>query len=321
MKEGNITLTTVVFMGTPSFAVPILQGLVDSKYKVLAAVTQPDRPVGRKHRIQQSPVKQLALKLGIPVLQPEKLSGSDELQQVIDLHADLIITAAFGQFLPTRMLQSVKVAAVNVHGSLLPKYRGGAPVQYAIMNGDQETGISLIYMVKKMDAGDILAQQAIPITKNDDTESMFAKLSIVGRNLLLDTLPKLLAGDVHPIEQDESQVVFSPTIKPGEEQLDFSQPAALVDAKVRALRPDPGAYTVIGNKRTKIWVTEVIDQTTDDEVGTVVHKDKHHLYLSAGSGSVLSVLELQPAGKPKQKITDYLNGIGQTLTVGQKVIN
>lgn len=321
MKEGNITLTTVVFMGTPSFAVPILQGLVDSKYKVLAAVTQPDRPVGRKHRIQQSPVKQLALKLGIPVLQPEKLSGSDELQQVIDLHADLIITAAFGQFLPTRMLQSVKVAAVNVHGSLLPKYRGGAPVQYAIMNGDQETGISLIYMVKKMDAGDILAQQAIPITKNDDTGSMFAKLSIVGRNLLLDTLPKLLAGDVHPIEQDESQVVFSPTIKPGEEQLDFSQPAALVDAKVRALRPDPGAYTVIGNKRTKIWVTEVIDQTTDDEVGTVVHKDKHHLYLSAGSGSVLSVLELQPAGKPKQKITDYLNGIGQTLTVGQKVIN
>lgn len=321
MKEGNITLTTVVFMGTPSFAVPILQGLVDSKYKVLAAVTQPDRPVGRKHRIQQSPVKQLALKLGIPVLQPEKLSGSEELQQVIDLHADLIITAAFGQFLPTRMLQSVKVAAVNVHGSLLPKYRGGAPVQYAIMNGDQETGISLIYMVKKMDAGDILAQQAIPITKNDDTESMFAKLSIVGRNLLLDTLPKLLAGDVHPIEQDESQVVFSPTIKPGEEQLDFSQPAALVDAKVRALRPDPGAYTVIGNKRTKIWVTEVIDQTTDDEAGTVVYKDKHHLYLSAGSGSVLSVLELQPAGKPKQKITDYLNGIGQTLTVGQKVIN
>ncbi|KRL64643.1 methionyl-tRNA formyltransferase [Lentilactobacillus diolivorans DSM 14421] len=321
MKEGNITLTTVVFMGTPSFAVPILQGLVDSKYKVLAAVTQPDRPVGRKHRIQQSPVKQLALKLGIPVLQPEKLSGSDELQQVIDLHADLIITAAFGQFLPTRMLQSVKVAAVNVHGSLLPKYRGGAPVQYAIMNGDHETGISLIYMVKKMDAGDILAQQAIPITKNDDTESMFAKLSIVGRNLLLDTLPKLLAGDVHPIEQDESQVVFSPTIKPGEEQLDFSQPAALVDAKVRALRPDPGAYTVIGNKRTKIWVTEVIDQTTDDEAGTVVYKDKHHLYLSAGSGSVLSVLELQPAGKPKQKITDYLNGIGQTLTVGQKVIN
>ncbi|GEP22787.1 methionyl-tRNA formyltransferase [Lentilactobacillus diolivorans] len=314
-------MTTVVFMGTPSFAVPILQGLVDSKYKVLAAVTQPDRPVGRKHRIQQSPVKQLALKLGIPVLQPEKLSGSDELQQVIDLHADLIITAAFGQFLPTRMLQSVKVAAVNVHGSLLPKYRGGAPVQYAIMNGDHETGISLIYMVKKMDAGDILAQQAIPITKNDDTESMFAKLSIVGRNLLLDTLPKLLAGDVHPIEQDESQVVFSPTIKPGEEQLDFSQPAALVDAKVRALRPDPGAYTVIGNKRTKIWVTEVIDQTTDDEAGTVVYKDKHHLYLSAGSGSVLSVLELQPAGKPKQKITDYLNGIGQTLTVGQKVIN
>ncbi|AFS00309.1 methionyl-tRNA formyltransferase [Lentilactobacillus buchneri] len=313
-------MTTVVFMGTPQFAVPILQGLLDQKYDILCVVTQPDRPVGRKHRISQSPVKQAAVANHLPVFQPEKLSGSPEMQRVIDFHPDLIVTAAYGQFLPTKMLNAVKIAAVNVHGSLLPKYRGGAPVQYAIMNGDSETGISLIYMVKKMDAGDILAQKAVPIQPDDDTETMFDKLSIVGRDLLLATLPKVIAGDISPVPQDEDQVVFSPNIKPEEEQLDFNQTAFMVNAKVRALRPDPVAYTVINGKRTKIWGAQVVDQTTEMAPGSVVEKTKHQLLLSAGKGTVLSIQELQPAGKPKQQITDYLNGIGQSLKVGQQVI-
>lgn len=307
-------------MGTPQFAVPILQGLLDQKYDILCVVTQPDRPVGRKHRISQSPVKQAAVANHLPVFQPEKLSGSPEMQRVIDFHPDLIVTAAYGQFLPTKMLNAVKIAAVNVHGSLLPKYRGGAPVQYAIMNGDSETGISLIYMVKKMDAGDILAQKAIPIQPDDDTETMFDKLSIVGRDLLLVTLPKVITGDISPVPQDEDQVVFSPNIKPEEEQLDFNQTAFMVNAKVRALRPDPVAYTVINGKRTKIWRAQVVDQTTEMAPGSVVEKTKHQLLLSAGKGTVLSIQELQPAGKPKQQITDYLNGIGQSLKVGQQVI-
>ncbi len=307
-------------MGTPQFAVPILQGLLDQKYDILCVVTQPDRPVGRKHRISQSPVKQAAVANHLPVFQPEKLSGSPEMQRVIDFHPDLIVTAAYGQFLPTKMLNAVKIAAVNVHGSLLPKYRGGAPVQYAIMNGDSETGISLIYMVKKMDAGDILAQKAVPIQPDDDTETMFDKLSIVGRDLLLATLPKVIAGDISPVPQDEDQVVFSPNIKPEEEQLDFNQTAFMVNAKVRALRPDPVAYTVINGKRTKIWGAQVVDQTTEMAPGSVVEKTKHQLLLSAGKGTVLSIQELQPAGKPKQQITDYLNGIGQSLKVGQQVI-
>lgn len=313
-------MTTVVFMGTPAFAVPVLQGLLDKKYDILCVVTQPDRPVGRKHKISQSPVKQAAVKNNIPVFQPEKLSGSPEMQRVIDFHPDLIVTAAYGQFLPTKMLNAVKIASVNVHGSLLPKYRGGAPVQYAIMNGDKETGISLIYMVKKMDAGDILAQKAVKIEDDDDTESMFKKLSFVGRDLLLETLPKVISGDVAPVPQDESQVVFSPNIKPDEEILDFSQTAFMVNAKIRALRPDPVAYTMINDKRTKIWKAEVIDQHTDLQPGSVVEKTKHQLLLSAGKGTVLSILEIQPAGKPKQQITDYLNGIGQSLKVGQQVI-
>ncbi len=307
-------------MGTPQFAVPILQGLLDQKYDILCVVTQPDRPVGRKHRISQSPVKQAAVANHLPVFQPEKLSGSPEMQRVIDFHPDLIVTAAYGQFLPTKMLNAVKIAAVNVHGSLLPKYRGGAPVQYAIMNGDSETGISLIYMVKKMDAGDILAQKAVPIQPDDDTETMFDKLSIVGRDLLLATLPKVITGDISPVPQDQDQVVFSPNIKPEEEQLDFNQTAFMVNAKVRALRPDPVAYTVINGKRTKIWRAQVVDQTTEMAPGSVVEKTKHQLLLSAGKGTVLSIQELQPAGKPKQQITDYLNGIGQSLKVGQQVI-
>lgn len=313
-------MTTVVFMGTPQFAVPILQGLLDQKYDILCVVTQPDRPVGRKHRISQSPVKQAAVANHLPVFQPEKLSGSPEMQRVIDFHPDLIVTAAYGQFLPTKMLNAVKIAAVNVHGSLLPKYRGGAPVQYAIMNGDSETGISLIYMVKKMDAGDVLAQKAISIQPDDDTETMFDKLSIVGRDLLLATLPKVITGDISPVPQDEDQVVFSPNIKPEEEQLDFNQTAFMVNAKVRALRPDPVAYTVINGKRTKIWRAQVVDQTTEMAPGSVVEKTKHQLLLSAGKGTVLSIQELQPAGKPKQQITDYLNGIGQSLKVGQQVV-
>lgn len=314
-------MTTVVFMGTPSFGVPILQGLVDHHYQILAAVTQPDRPVGRKRQIQQSPIKKLATSLNIPVLQPQKIGGSPEMQQIIDWHPDLIVTAAFGQFLPTKLLKAVKIAAVNVHGSLLPKYRGGAPVQYAIMNGDKQTGVSIIYMVKKMDAGDILAQKAIPIENTDDTQSMFAKLSLVGRDLLLAVLPKLVAGDANAVPQAEEQVVFSPTIKPDEEQLDFTKSAFLVDAKVRALRPDPTAYTILNGKRTKIWQTAVNEQTTEAAPGTLVHKDKHHLQIAAGNGTTLEILELQPAGKPRQTITDYLNGAGQALKVGQKVIN
>ncbi|WP_172189775.1 methionyl-tRNA formyltransferase [Lentilactobacillus kribbianus] len=313
-------MTSVIFMGTPQFAVPVLQGLVDNNYDVKTVVTQPDRPVGRKHKIMASPVKQLATQLNIPVLQPEKISGSDELQQMIDIAPDFIITAAFGQFLPTKLLNAAKIAAVNVHGSLLPKYRGGAPVQYALMNGDEETGITIMYMVKKMDAGDILAQQSLPIQNNDDVESLFNKLSFIGRDLLLATLPRVMDGSIEPKSQVEAEVVFSPNIQPGEEQLDFTKPAKLVDAKVRALRPNPGAFTILNGKRTKIWQTEVINETTDLLPGMVVKKAKHDLFIAAGDQTIIALKNIQPAGKPKQDITQFLNGSGQKITEGQQVI-
>ncbi|MHA8138434.1 methionyl-tRNA formyltransferase [Lactobacillaceae bacterium Scapto_B20] len=314
-------MTSIVFMGTPQFSVPILNGLVDSNYDVKAVVTQPDRPVGRKHVLTASPVKQAAEQLNIPVLQPEKISGSDEMKTVMELKPDFIVTAAFGQFLPNQLLNSAKVAAINVHGSLLPKYRGGAPVQYSIMNGDSQTGISIMYMVKQMDAGDVIAQAAIPIEADDDTASMFEKLSQVGKQLLLETLPKLIDGTATATPQEESSVVFSPTIKRNEERLDFTKSAFLVDAKVRALRPDPSAYTTLNGKRTKIWHTTPLEITTEQAPGTVVAKTKKVLQIAAGNGTVIQIDELQPAGKPKQAINAYLNGTGQSINVGEQVIS
>lgn len=313
-------MTSVIFMGTPKFSAPILQSLIDHDYDVLAVVTQPDRRVGRKHVLTASPVKEVAVANGIEVLQPEKIGGSPEMARAIALAPDLIVTAAFGQFLPTKLLKAAKVAAVNVHASLLPKYRGGAPVHYAIMNGDKETGVSIMFMEKKMDAGDVLSQRAIPITDQDDVGSMFDKLSVVGRDLLLETLPKLLAGDITPVKQDPAQVTFAPTIKSDEERVDISLSAHLIDCKVRALRPFPTAHVYLNGVRTKLWHVTILDQQTDLEPGQLVSRDKHHLAIATGEHGVLSLDEIQPAGKPKMSITDFLNGSMDALKVGEQVV-
>lgn len=314
-------MTSVVFMGTPQFAAPILEGVIEAGYDVKAVVTQPDRLVGRKRVLTASPVKETALAHGIKVLQPEKLSNSQEMEEVIALRPDLIITAAFGQFLPEKLIKAAKIAAINVHGSLLPKYRGGAPVQYAIMNGEKETGVTIIYMVKKMDAGAMLAQAKMPIEKNDDTASIFEKMSVLGKETLLELLPDLIAGQVEPLEQDEAKVVFSPTIKPEEEVLDLKLTAKELDQKVRALRPAPGAYFKNFNgKRTKLWDVTPLAEKTEFTAGTVVSVNKHELLLAGAKGSIYAVNILQPAGKPKLKVTDYLNGIGQGLKVGQRIV-
>lgn len=313
-------MTSIVFMGTPQFSVPILESLIaHDEYDVVAVVTQPDRYVGRKHVLTASPVKQAAQKHDIEVLQPEKMNHSDEMQRVIDLAPDLIVTAAFGQFLPTKLLNSVKVAAINVHASLLPKYRGGAPVHYAIMNGDHETGVSIMYMIKQMDAGDILAQRSIPITTQDDTGTMFDKLSLLGRDLLLETIPKLLSNEIQPVKQDENLVSFSPNITSEQEELDFNQTAHQLDCKVRGLRPFPIANVILNGQRTKILDVEALDETTEHQPGEIVLLTKHELTIAAGNHSVLAINKLKPAGKAKMDITAYLNG-HPNLKQGMQVI-
>ncbi|WP_311407163.1 methionyl-tRNA formyltransferase [Liquorilactobacillus uvarum] len=314
-------MTSVVFMGTPEFAAVILKGLIKNNYHIKAVVTQPDRYTGRKHKLTASPVKQVALENKIKVLQPEKIAGSTELEQVVALAPDLIVTAAFGQFLPNKLIEAAKVGAINVHGSLLPKYRGGAPVQYAIMNGEKKTGVTIIFMIKKMDAGNMLAQAELPITKTDDTGTIFEKMSILGRDLLLKTIPNLIADKIQAKPQNDADVTFSPIITPEQEELHLNQKAQELDWKIRALRPAPGAYFKMFNgKRTKLWQITPLEEKTALEAGCVVAVDKHQLKIAAAEGTVYQVDTIQPAGKPRMKVTDYLNGVGQNIQLGQKVI-
>ena len=313
--------TSVVFMGTPEFAVPILQSLIDNpEYDVQAVLTQPDHHIGRKRTLHQSPVKELAEQYNIEVLQPAKLSKSPEMEKIISLQPDLMITAAYGQFLPTKLLAAAKIAAINVHGSLLPKYRGGAPIQYSIINGDKETGVSIMYMVKKMDAGDIISQRSIPIEDTDDSGTMFKKLSLLGRDLLLETLPKLISGGVNPVAQDPDKIVFSPNITSEQEQIDFRLPARLIDAKVRGLRPAPLGNMVIDGLRTKIYDVTPLEEKTDLEPGKVVRVTKHQLVIAAGDGTTYQINKLKPAGKKAMDITSYLNG-HKDITEGGQVVS
>lgn len=313
--------TSVVFMGTPEFAVPILQSLIDNpEYDIQAVLTQPDHHIGRKRILHQSPVKELAEQYNIEVLQPAKLSKSPEMEKIISLQPDLMITAAYGQFLPTKLLAAAKIAAINVHGSLLPKYRGGAPIQYSIINGDKETGVSIMYMVKKMDAGDIISQRSIPIEDTDDSGTMFKKLSLLGRDLLLETLPKLISGDVNPVAQDPDKVVFSPNITSEQEQIDFRLPARLIDAKVRGLRPAPLGNMIIDGLRTKIYDVTPLEEKTALEPGKVVRVTKHQLVIAAGDGTTYQINKLKPAGKKAMDITSYLNG-HKDITEGGQVVS
>lgn len=306
-------MTRLIFMGTPQFSATVLQGLLENPaYDILAVVTQPDRAVGRKKDITMTPVKKLALAHQLPVFQSEKLSGSQELADIMALGADGIVTAAFGQFLPTVLLDSVTFA-VNVHASLLPKYRGGAPIHYAIINGDKEAGITIMEMVKEMDAGDMISSASLPILDTDNVGTMFDKLAILGRDLLLKTLPDYLSGDLKPVPQDHSQATFSPNLSAEEERLDWSKPAREVFNHIRGMNPWPVAHTLLDGQRFKIYEAELAEGS--GEAGQIIAKTKKALVVAAGEGA-LSLKLVQPAGKPKMPIVDFLNGVGRGLEVG-----
>lgn len=306
-------MTNIIFMGTPDFSATVLKGLLESKqYEILAVVTQPDRAVGRKKEIRMTPVKELALDYGLPVYQPEKLSKSAELDSLVNLNADGIVTAAFGQFLPSKLLDSV-CFAVNVHASLLPKYRGGAPIHYAIINGDKEAGVTIMEMVKEMDAGDMIAHRAIPIEETDNVGTMFEKLALVGRDLLLDTLPSYLSGDIKSVPQDKNQVTFSPNISPEEERIDWTKTNRQIFNQIRGMYPWPVAHTLLNGERFKIYEATPVEGA--GQSGEILAIGKKELIVAAGEGA-LSLKTVQPAGKPKMAIVDFLNGLGRQLSVG-----
>lgn len=306
-------MTKLIFMGTPDFSATVLEGLIaDKSYEILAVVTQPDRKVGRKKELRMTPVKELAIKYQLRVFQPEKLSGSLELEELKGLNADGIVTAAFGQFLPMSLINSVNFA-INVHASLLPKYRGGAPIHYAIMNGEKEAGITIMEMVQKMDAGDMISKSSIPISDEDNVGTMFEKLAIVGRDLLLKTLPDYLAGHLIPEKQDESQATFSPNITSEQELLDWTRSSRDLFNQIRGMYPWPVAYTLLNGERFKVYKAHMSEGT--GHAGEIIEKTKRSLVVACGQGA-LSLELVQPSGKPKLIITDFLNGHGRSLEVG-----
>lgn len=305
-------------MGTPEFSVPILTMLHEEGYSILAVVTQPDRPVGRKKVLTPTPVKKEALRLGLPVIQPEKLKGSPELDEILSLQPDIVVTAAFGQLLPKEILDAPKYGCLNVHASLLPAYRGGAPIHQAVIDGQTETGVTIMYMAQKLDAGDIISQQAIPIEQTDTTGILFEKLSVVGRDLLKETLPTILNGSNERIVQDESLVTFARNISREQERIDWSQSAQNIYNLVRGLNPWPVAYTTLKQENVKIWWGQPSEQNYSQPIGTVVELKVDRLIVQTGDKQAFEITELQPAGKKKMSAEEFLRGTGSKLQIGDQ---
>jgi len=291
----------IVFMGTPEFAVPILQMLIDQKYDVGLVVTQPDRFVGRKKVFTESAVKMLAKKYDIEVFQPENIRM--EYQYILDQKPSLLITASYGQILPKILLESVK--SVNIHGSLLPKYRGGAPIQYALFNGDQKTGITLMEMVYKMDAGAMIKQRSIEILNEDNYGSLSHKLSLVGSELLKETLPSILSNKYTPIPQNENEVTFAYTLKYRDEALNFERSVDWNHNRVRGLSPQIGAYFKVDNVLIKVFKSHKSDimNLRPKEISI----SSKRLFIGCSDGA-LEVLEIQQSGKKQMDVKSYLNG-------------
>ncbi|KLV28251.1 methionyl-tRNA formyltransferase [Niallia circulans] len=310
-------MTKVVFMGTPDFSVPVLQRLLEEKYEVIAVVTQPDRPVGRKKVLTPPPVKVEALKHDIPVYQPEKIRQSDELKAIISLNPDIIVTAAFGQILPKELLDAPKFGCVNVHASLLPELRGGAPIHYSILQGKEKTGITIMYMAEKLDAGDIISVAEVEIEEEDTVGTLHDKLSRVGSDLLAETLPKLLAGEITPIPQKDEEATFAPNLKRADELIDWSVSGEEIYNKIRGLNPWPVAFTLYQGKVMKVWAGKKVAKKRDASPGTIVDITDHGPIVATGNDTYIQLTEVQPAGKKKMDISQFLRGAGSKMQVNE----
>ena len=292
----------IIFMGTPEFASVILEEL-NKKYEISLVVSQPDKEVGRKRILTNPPVISKAKELGLKYFQPKKIK--EEYDVIINENADMIVTAAYGQIVPDVVINSVK-KAINVHASLLPKYRGGAPIQRAIINGDKKTGVSIIEMVSKLDAGVIYATKDIDILPSDNNTTMFEKLALLGRDLLIDSIEDIYSGKNKGIPQDESKVVFSPNIKREEEKLDFNDTAINLFNKIRGLALEPGAYASINGENIKIYSSEIVEYNGGEQAGTILSLKKEILVKT--SDKALRLLLIKPSGKKTMQSKDFVNG-------------
>ena len=304
----------VVFMGTPEFSVPVLEMLIENTNVVLV-VSQPDSYVGRHHELRMSPVKEVAVKNNIPVFTPNKIR--EEYNGVLDYNPDIIITCAYGQIIPEILLETPKYKAVNVHASLLPKLRGGSPLHRAIINGYNETGITIMYMAPGMDDGDIIKQKSIEILDSDNVGTIHDKLSIMGRDLLLETLPSIFDGTNDRIKQDESGVTFAYNIKREEEHLDFNKSAREVFNHIRGLYPFPTSYMVINDEIIKVCESRIGDKKNDN-ISTITSIYDDGIGIMCNDKEII-ITRLKPSGKKEMSTRDYLNGKKKDSLLGVKV--
>lgn len=297
----------VVFMGTPDFAVGTLEKLSEAGYEVVGVVTQPDKPKGRSKQLLASPVKQKALELGIPVYQPARVRNAECIEEIRKFQADVIVVAAFGQILPKELLEMPKFGCVNVHASLLPDYRGAAPIQWAIIDGQSRTGVTIMQMDEGLDTGDMILKQEVSIDKKETGGSLFDKLSAVGAGLCVEALRQMEAGTAVFQKQGESHTGYAKMIKKELGNIEWMKDAASIERLIRALNPWPSAYTNLDQTVLKIWDAEVLNEPGNGKPGEIIRIEKDAFCVQTGKG-VLSIKEVQLAGKKRMTTDAFLRG-------------
>lgn len=297
----------IVFMGTPDFSVNALENIVKAGHDVVGVITQPDKPKGRGGKMQYTPVKEKALELGLDVYQPQRVKEPEFIEKLKEMNPDAIVVIAFGQILPKAILDMPKYGCINVHASLLPKYRGAAPIQWSVIDGEKETGVTTMYMNEGLDTGDIIDKVVVPIDKKETGGSLFDKLAIEGGKLILKTLIELENGTAVRTPQDDSKSNYAGMINKQLGKIDFNKSANEIERLIRGLNPWPSAYTKMDGKTLKIWDADVDDSENDSAPGTITEVGKDFIRVATGKGS-LKILELQLEGKKRMKTRDFLNG-------------
>lgn len=307
----------VVFMGTPLYSVPVLEMLIENT-NVVGVVTQPDKAIGRKKILTPCPVKEFALKNSIKVFSPNRIK--EDYQDILSLNPDIIITCAYGQIIPEEVIYFPKYDTVNVHASLLPSYRGGAPIQRAIMNGEKEMGVTIMYTDKGMDSGDIIKSNSFLVDDNDTYDVISEKMSKMGAELLLDVLPSIIDGTCTREKQDSSLVSFAPVIKREDEHIDFNNSSLSIHNKIRGLSSVPGAYAILDNMNVKIFLSSLEDcKATSMDCGTITRISKDAIFVACNDREI-KIIEIQIPGKKRIKVRDYLNGIRKEDLIDKKFI-
>lgn len=297
----------VIFMGTPDFAVGTLQALLESEHQVAAVVTQPDKPRGRGKSMQFPPVKEVAVKAGLAVYQPRKVRDPEFIETLRSVDADVIVVVAFGQIIPEEILQMKRYGCINVHASLLPKYRGAAPIQWAVIQGEKESGVTTMQMDAGLDTGDMLKKIVVPLDEKETGGSLFEKLSRAGAGLLVETLRELEEGSLQPQKQGDSPTEYAKMLNKDMGRIDWNQDAAVIERWIRGLNPWPSAYGKLDGKTLKIWDADVVEQESEKAPGTVAGVTKDSILIQTGKG-MLAVRELQLEGKKRMDAGAFLRG-------------